>query len=73
MPHPHLPSPCRPAHPPIPFLAALLDRILELLLGFVRRTHQSLAAVGVAAMVRLIVASGPHLDEPTWMMVRGWA
>ena len=52
--------------------AALLERILELLLGFVQRTHQSLAAVGVAALVRLIVASGPNLDERTWMMVR-WA
>lgn len=48
---------------------ALLDRILELLLGFVRRTHQSLAGVGVAALVRLVVAAGPHMDEPTWMLV----
>jgi brefeldin A-inhibited guanine nucleotide-exchange protein len=52
-------------------VSALLDRILELLLGFVRRTHLSLAAVGVAALVRLIVAAGPHLDEPTWMMMLG--
>lgn len=50
---------------------ALLDRILELLLGFVQRTHQSLAGVGVAALVRLVVAAGPHMDEPTWMMVLG--
>lgn len=63
---PHCPCPPTSCPP-----AALLDRILELLLGFVRRTHQSLAAVGVAALVRLIVAAGPHLDEPTWMMVRG--
>lgn len=68
---------CPPQHPapfclPAPFFpsAALLDRILDLLLGFVQRTHQALAAVGVAAMVRLIVAAGPNLDEPTWMMVR---
>lgn len=47
---------------------------MELLLGFVRRTHQALAGVGVAALVRLIVQAGQHLDEPTWMMVRapGW-
>lgn len=36
-----------------------------------QRTHQSLAGVGVAALVRLIVAAGPHMDEPTWMMVGG--
>lgn len=44
---------------------------MELLLGFVRRTHLALAGVGVAALVRLIVAAGPQMDEPTWMMVRG--
>ena len=49
--------------------AALLERILELLLGFVERNHLALAGVGVAALVRLIVAAGPHLDEATWMMV----
>ncbi|EFN54845.1 hypothetical protein CHLNCDRAFT_35815 [Chlorella variabilis] len=50
-------------------VSALLERILELLLGFVRRTHQALAGVGVAALVRLIVAAGPHLDDDTWMMM----
>jgi len=52
-----------------PSVYSLLDRILELLLGFVRRTHQALASVGVAAMSRLILAAGAQMDEPTWMVV----
>lgn len=66
---------CLPPPRPLPAASssALLGRILELLLGFVRRTHQELAGVGVAALVRLIVQAGPHLDAPTWMMVRGGA
>jgi hypothetical protein len=67
-----------PAHQPLPpsplpLCSALLERILELLLGFVGRTHQALAGVGVAALVRLIVAAGPQLDEERWMMVRAGA
>ncbi|PSC72251.1 brefeldin A-inhibited guanine nucleotide-exchange 2-like [Micractinium conductrix] len=50
---------------------ALLDRILDLLLGFVGRTHLALAGVGVAALVRLLVQAGSQMDEPTWMMMLG--
>ena len=50
-------------------VSSLLDRILDLLLGFIRRTHHALAAVGVAAMTRLILAAGSQMDEHTWMVV----
>jgi brefeldin A-inhibited guanine nucleotide-exchange protein len=48
---------------------SLLDRTLALLAGFVRRPHQALAAVGVAALARLAVAAGPGMDEATWAQV----
>jgi hypothetical protein len=32
------------------------------------RTHQSLAAVGVAALVRLINSAAPHMDAAAWML-----
>lgn len=38
----------------------LLSRLLDLLRGFMNRSHQSLAAVGVAAFVRLAVNAGAH-------------
>ena len=50
-------------------VAPLMDRVLDLLLGFARRTHQSLAGVGVAAMVRLMVCAGPEMDDATWLRV----
>lgn len=51
-------------------VSSLLERILDLLLGFIQRTHQALAAVGVAAMTRLILAAGTQMDTETWMVVR---
>lgn len=36
----------------------LLSRLLDLLRGFINRSHQSLAAVGVAALVRLCINAG---------------
>ncbi len=36
----------------------LLSRLLELLRGFMNRSHQALAAVGVAAFVRLAINAG---------------
>lgn len=53
-------------------MSSLLDRILDLLLGFIGRTHQALAAVGVAAIARLILQAGPQMDEATWMVVSCW-
>ena len=49
--------------------SAVLHRLLELLLGFVHRSHLALASVGVAAMVRLLVAAGSQMDEATWLAV----
>lgn len=50
----------------------VLARLLDLLLGFVRRSHLALAGVGVAAVVRLLISAGPQLDEVTWAEVCGW-
>eukprot|EP00198_Chlamydomonas_reinhardtii_P005607 XP_001694943.1 SEC7/BIG-like ARF-guanine nucleotide exchange factor [Chlamydomonas reinhardtii] len=47
----------------------LLSRLLDLLRGFMNRSHQSLAAVGVAAFVRLAVNAGPIMNETCWEMV----
>eukprot|EP00951_Prasinocladus_malaysianus_P014428 scaffold109729_cov40-Prasinocladus_malaysianus.AAC.2 len=44
----------------------MLTRLLELLAGFITRTHQSLAAVGVAALVRLISDAGPVMADKDW-------
>ncbi|KAL0026445.1 hypothetical protein WJX79_010345 [Trebouxia sp. C0005] len=44
----------------------LLGRVLELLLNFIRRTHQSLASVGVAALVRLVTSAGSHMSSSMW-------
>ena len=32
-----------------------------------RRTHQSLASVGVAALVRLVASAGSHMSSTMWM------
>uniref|UniRef100_A0A061RZG9 Brefeldin a-inhibited guanine nucleotide-exchange protein 2-like n=1 Tax=Tetraselmis sp. GSL018 TaxID=582737 RepID=A0A061RZG9_9CHLO len=45
----------------------MLPRLLELLKGFIRRSHQSLAAVGVAALVRLISEAGPIMSDAHWL------
>lgn len=66
--HAHLHTPPRPLQY-YPSVSSLLDRILDLLLGFIRRTHQALAAVGVAAMARLILAAGNSMDDETWGVV----
>ena len=31
-----------------------------------RRTHQSLASVGVAALVRLVTSAGSHMSSSMW-------
>ncbi|DBA82002.1 TPA: hypothetical protein ACH3X1_007704 [Trebouxia sp. C0004] len=49
-----------------PVVQPLLGRVLELLLNFIRRTHQSLASVGVAALVRLVTSAGSHMSSSMW-------
>jgi brefeldin A-inhibited guanine nucleotide-exchange protein len=51
---------------------ALLTRTLDLLSGLIRRSHSSLAAVGVAALTRLALACGGGQeidDEETWSQI----
>jgi hypothetical protein len=44
----------------------LLPRILQLLTGFIKRPHQSLAAIGVAAFVRLLSSAGALFSPADW-------
>ncbi|KAL4543975.1 hypothetical protein Ndes2437B_g01778 [Nannochloris sp. 'desiccata'] len=52
---------------------ALLTRTLDLLSGLIRRSHSSLAAVGVAALTRLALACGGQEgegeDEEMWSQI----
>ena len=34
-----------------------------------RRPHQSLASVGVAALVQLVTAAGDQMDAATWVQI----
>ncbi|KAK9829453.1 hypothetical protein WJX72_005963 [[Myrmecia] bisecta] len=49
-----------------PVVQPLLGRMLDLLSSFIRRTHQSLAAVGVAALVRLLTSAGSQMSSTVW-------
>ncbi|EFJ24773.1 hypothetical protein SELMODRAFT_173646 [Selaginella moellendorffii] len=49
-----------------PVVAHLLGRILLLLTGFLKRPHQSLAAIGVAAFVRLMSHTGHLFTDEKW-------
>lgn len=44
----------------------LLLRVIDLLTGFVKRTHEALAGVGVAALARLASAAGPTFSQEEW-------
>lgn len=44
----------------------LLIRLLDLLGGFIRRNHPSLAAVGVAALTQLAISCGRDSSADTW-------
>ena len=44
----------------------LLERLLTLLSGFIRRQHEELSSVGVAALSRLVLAAAPKADDTTW-------
>jgi brefeldin A-inhibited guanine nucleotide-exchange protein len=49
-----------------PVVNPLLGRILSLLTGFIKRPHQSLAAIGVAAFVRLMSNGGMLFSDEKW-------
>ncbi|KAL4562789.1 hypothetical protein LXL04_026820 [Taraxacum kok-saghyz] len=44
----------------------LLEKILMLLVGFIKRPHQSLAGIGVAAFVRLVGSAGEFFTDGKW-------
>lgn len=47
----------------------LLSKVLQLLISFVKRPHQSLAGIGIAAFVRLMSNSGDLFSEDKWLDV----
>lgn len=47
-------------------LHPLLDRLFALLIGFVQRPHQSLASMGIAALVRLIGGAAENMTQEIW-------
>ncbi|KMT00110.1 hypothetical protein BVRB_1g019340 [Beta vulgaris subsp. vulgaris] len=47
----------------------LLKKVLMLLVSFIKRPHQSLAGIGIAAYVRLISNSGDLFSDDKWLDV----
>jgi len=47
----------------------LLKKVLMLLVSFIRRPHQSLAGIGIAAFVRLISTAGDLFSDDKWFDV----
>ncbi|KAL9245303.1 hypothetical protein vseg_018969 [Gypsophila vaccaria] len=47
----------------------LLEKVLTLLVGFVKRPQQSLAGIGIAALVRLISNAGDLFSDEKWAVV----
>ncbi|KAH8516697.1 hypothetical protein H0E87_004884 [Populus deltoides] len=47
----------------------LLRKVLSLLISFIRRPHQSLAGIGIAAFVRLMSNAGDMFSEEKWLEV----
>ncbi|KAK1418745.1 hypothetical protein QVD17_27891 [Tagetes erecta] len=47
----------------------LLKKVLTLLVSFIKRPHQSLAGIGVAAFVRLMSNSGELFSDDKWLEV----
>ncbi|KAF5835548.1 hypothetical protein DUNSADRAFT_7247 [Dunaliella salina] len=47
----------------------MLPQMLQLLHSFVTRAHQSLASIGVAALIRLINLASPKMQEQAWQEV----
>lgn len=47
----------------------LLKKVLMLLVSFIKRPHQSLAGIGIAAFVRLMSDAGGLFSEEKWLEV----
>ncbi|KAF2298194.1 hypothetical protein GH714_018494 [Hevea brasiliensis] len=47
----------------------LLRKVLKLLVSFIRRPHQSLAGIGIAAFVRLMSNAGDLFSQEKWLEV----
>lgn len=47
----------------------LLRKVLMLLVSFIKRPHQSLAGIGIAALVRLMSNAGELFSEEKWLEV----
>ncbi|XP_042512554.1 brefeldin A-inhibited guanine nucleotide-exchange protein 2-like [Macadamia integrifolia] len=47
----------------------LLRKVLTLLISFIKRPHQSLAGIGIAAFVRLMINAGNLFSEEKWLEV----
>ncbi|PKA61135.1 Brefeldin A-inhibited guanine nucleotide-exchange protein 2 [Apostasia shenzhenica] len=47
----------------------LLRKVLVLLISFIKRTHQSLAGIGITAFTRLISSAGTLFAEEKWLDV----
>lgn len=47
----------------------LLKKVLTLLVNFIKRSHQSLAGIGVAAFVRLMSNAGELFSDDKWLDV----
>ncbi|CAI0385533.1 unnamed protein product [Linum tenue] len=47
----------------------LLRKVLKLLVSFIRRPHQSLAGIGIAAFVRLMSNAGDLFSDDKWLEV----
>ncbi|KAJ7555893.1 hypothetical protein O6H91_05G059700 [Diphasiastrum complanatum] len=52
-----------------PVVSPSLGRIISLLTGFLKRPHESLAAIGVAAFVRLMSNGGQLFSNNNWQQV----
>mmetsp|Transcript_7972 Transcript_7972/g.29482 ORF Transcript_7972/g.29482 Transcript_7972/m.29482 type:complete len:1752 (-) Transcript_7972:83-5338(-) len=50
----------------------LVGRFLALLVSFIQRPHESLASMGVAALVRFLANGAPMLTEKGWLDVLGY-
>ncbi|XP_010544658.1 PREDICTED: brefeldin A-inhibited guanine nucleotide-exchange protein 2 [Tarenaya hassleriana] len=50
-------------------VSPLLRKVLTLLVSFIKRPHQSLAGIGIAAFVRLMSDAGDLFSEDKWLQV----